>query len=48
VDCSPTGSFVHGILQARIPEWGAINLQGIFPISPNTVLQGASWKKREK
>ena len=22
--CSPSGSFVHGILQARIPEWVAI------------------------
>ena len=24
VDCSPPGSFVHGILQARILEWVAI------------------------
>ena len=24
VDCSPPGSSVHGILQARILEWGAI------------------------
>ena len=24
-DCSPPGSSVHGILQARIPEWGAIS-----------------------
>ena len=24
VDCSPLGSSVHGILQARILEWGAI------------------------
>ena len=24
MDCSPPGSSVHGILQARIPEWGAI------------------------
>ena len=24
VDCSPRGSSVHGILQARIPEWVAI------------------------
>ena len=23
VDCSPSGSSVHGILQARIPEWVA-------------------------
>ena len=25
VDCSPPGSFVHGILQARILEWAAIS-----------------------
>ena len=24
MDCSPPGSSVHGIPQARIPEWGAI------------------------
>ena len=24
MDCSPSGSFVHGIFQARILEWGAI------------------------
>ena len=24
VDCGPPGSSVHGILQARILEWGAI------------------------
>ena len=23
MDCSPPGSSVHGILQARVPEWGA-------------------------
>ena len=23
MDCDPQGSFVHGILQARILEWGA-------------------------
>ena len=24
MDCSPPGSSVHGIFQARLPEWGAI------------------------
>ena len=24
VDCSPPGSSVHGILQAKVLEWGAI------------------------
>ena len=30
MDCSPLGSSVLGIFQARIPEWVAL-LQGIFP-----------------
>ena len=30
MDCSPPRSSVHGILQARILEWVAILLQGIF------------------
>ena len=29
--CSPSGSSVHGILQARILEWVAILFQEIFP-----------------
>ena len=30
-DCSPTGFSVHGIFQARIPEWVAISrLLGMF------------------
>ena len=32
VDCSPPGSSVHGIFQARVLEWGAI------AFSVNTVL----------
>ena len=32
MDCSLLGSFVHGILQPRILEWGSLSLlQGIFP-----------------
>ena len=27
--CSPPGSSVHGVLQARILEWVAMHLQGI-------------------
>ena len=31
VDCSPLGSSVHGILQARVLEWSAIaNLLGLY------------------
>ena len=29
MDCSLPGSSVHGILQARVPEWGAIALSGM-------------------
>ena len=40
VDCSPPGSYIHGILQARILEWVAISFSrgssrpGIEPRSP--------------
>ena len=30
VDCSPPGSSVHGILQARILEWVAISFSFFF------------------
>ena len=28
MDCSPTGSTVHGIFQARVLEWGAMAFSG--------------------
>ena len=28
MDCSPPGSFAHGIFQARVLEWGAIAFSG--------------------
>ena len=28
LDCSPPGSSIHGILQARVLEWVAISLVG--------------------
>ena len=31
MNCSPPGSSVHGILQARVLEWVAFLLQRIFP-----------------
>ena len=31
MDCSPPGSSVHGILQARILEWVAISFSGDLP-----------------
>ena len=29
MDCSPPGSFVHGILQAKLLEWVAISFSSI-------------------
>ena len=29
MDCSPTGSSIHGIFQARVVEWGAQALGGL-------------------
>ena len=31
MDCSPPGSSVHGIFQARVLEWGAITARGKGP-----------------
>ena len=31
MDCSPPGSFVHGILQPRIPEWVVISFSECLP-----------------
>ena len=28
IDCSPPGSSIHGIFQARVLEWGAIAFSG--------------------
>ena len=30
MDCSPPGSFIHGIFQARVLEWGAIAFSEII------------------
>ena len=38
MDCSPPGSSVHGIFQARVLEWGAIAFSGITsPSYKNTI-----------
>ena len=31
MDCSPPGSSVHWIFQARVLEWGAIAFSGVYP-----------------
>ena len=32
MDCSPPGSSIHGILQARVLEWGAIAFSSLYII----------------
>ena len=39
MDCSLTGSSIHGIFQARVLEWGAIAFSGFWP---NADLNSAS------
>ena len=35
MDCSPAGSSIHGIFQARVLEWGAIAFSRATKGSPN-------------
>ena len=50
MDCSPPGSSIHGIFQARILEWGAIAFSGqsnqsiLKEISPEYSLEGLMLK----
>ena len=49
MNCSPPGSCVHGIFQARVLEWGAIAFSASSTVSPHlpqlspTFLLGPSW-----
>ena len=53
--CSLLGASVHGISQARIPEWVAISfsrgsskkIQGIFPTRDQTRIFCVSWSGRQ-
>ena len=38
MDCSLPGSYVHGIFQARVLEWGAIAFSGMYAKSPQYCL----------
>ena len=43
MDCSPPGSSVHGILQARILEWVTISFsRGSFPLRDRTCISSVS------
>ena len=37
MDCSPSGSSVHGIFQARVLEWGAIAFSDIYIYSKREI-----------
>ena len=43
MDCSPPGSSVHGIFQARVLEWGAIAFS-----SPMSIVTEKAKKKKQK
>ena len=45
MDCSPPGSSVHGIFQARVLEWGGIAFSGAETLE--TVNPGAGVEHRE-
>ena len=44
MDCSPPGSSIHGIFQARVLEWGATDAELILPIQKQ--ISNKSWCKR--
>ena len=45
MDCSPPGSSVHGVLQARILEWVAIpSSKGSSQTRDRTHISSVSWK----
>ena len=50
MDCSPPGSSVHGILQARILEWVAIleDYSFSFIYLPTAVAQFISWQEKRR
>jgi len=46
MDCSPPGSSIHGIFQARVLEWGAIAFSGIRALGDAKIclrFQAGSW-----
>ena len=44
MDCSPPGSFVHGILQARLLEWVAVSFSKYMQ---NTSCKMLGWMKQK-
>ena len=46
MDCSPPGSSVHGIFQARVLEWGAIAFSLIGAAGVFKVMRGSHLLRR--
>ena len=46
MDCSPPGSSVHGIFQARVLEWGAIAVSGHSVFIPENIFTLVLFKIR--
>ena len=46
MDCSPSGSSIHGIFQARVLEWGAIAFSGMegYRYFKNTILHSCTYQ----
>ena len=44
MDCSLTGSSIHGIFQARVLEWGAITFSGL---EKETIITGRCLRRQE-
>ena len=44
MDCSPPGSSVHGIFQARVLEWGATAFSEFYSIYMFIAREGLFWK----
>ena len=47
-DCSPPGSSVHGILQARVLEWVAISFSNYYPYFPIYQKTFTNFKKKKR
>ena len=47
MDCSPPGSSAHGIFQARVLEWGAIDFSESGLMTPICLALAACWALRQ-
>jgi len=48
MDCSPPGSSVHGIFQARVLEWGAIAFSGRGTRQAYLLFKQRAWLKKRQ